>query len=152
MDKQHLTLQDIFCFDYVQEWSEIPGNFSMPMYVSGIFEDGWLYLNFEGNEADPCETKIDNIYDIPIDFGILPHFGFVEMDHNIWVKEYGDWLLRSNVFKVDKSFYVNAAVTYLGEGVNKGKMMFKDGSIFSIRELQHFFYEKTGQPLKLTFE
>ena len=43
MDKEHLTLQDIVYGDYVQEWLGIPGKWSMPMYVDGVFGDGSLY-------------------------------------------------------------------------------------------------------------
>ena len=152
MEAKKLTLQDIHIGDYVQEFSEITKNFSMPMYVDGIFGDGDLYLNFEGNEADPWDAKIKDVFDIPIDWGILPHFGFVETDHHVWVKECGDWLIRVDVFRPHTSFIVNVAVTYLGKGKNKGKTLLSDGHINSIRELQHFFYEKTDKPLKLNFE
>ena len=74
MDKQHLTVNDIVLGDYVQEWSEIPGKWSMPMYIDGIFGDD-LYLNFDGNEADPWDAKIKDVFDIPIDWGILTHCG-----------------------------------------------------------------------------
>ena len=152
MKERQLTLQDINIGDYVQEWRKIPQKFSMPMHVDSIFSDGDLYLNFDGNEAYLWETTVNDTYDIPIDFGILPHFGFTETDHHVWVKECGDWLIRVDVFKPHTYFMTNVSVTYLGKGKNKGKTMIKDGSIFSIRELQHFFYDKTKQPLKLVFE
>ena len=32
MDKEHLTLQDIVCGDFVQEWFEIPGKWGLDFF------------------------------------------------------------------------------------------------------------------------
>lgn len=146
MDKEHLTLQDICVGDYVQEWSEIPGKWSMPMYVDGIFGDGDLYLNFEGNEADPWDAKIKDVFDIPIDWGILPHFGFFEVDNHLFQIEVGEWQLGVEVFKVHNTFLANAMLA------NKNGRAVLLGLVDSIRMLQHKFYDETKQPLKLNFE
>ena len=146
MDKQHLTVNDIVLGDYVQEWSEIPGKWSMPMYVDGIFGDGDLYLNFEGNEADPWDAKIKDVFDIPVDWGILPHFGFFEVDTHLFQIEVGDWQLVVHVFKVCDVFLSNAMLS------NKNGHVVLLGEVDSIRTIQHRFYEETKQPLKLNFE
>lgn len=145
MDKQHLTVNDIVLGDYVQEWSEIPGNWSMPMYVDGIFGEGDLYLNFDGNEADPWDANVKDVYDIPIDWGILSHFGFFEADKHLFVMEREDWMLSVYVFKACNTF---RAYTVL----QKRDMAVNLGEVNSIRALQHKFYDETKKPLKLTFE
>lgn len=145
MDKQHLTVNDIVLGDYVQEWSEIPGNWSMPMFVDGIFPDDDIYLNFPDNEADPWDAKMKDIYDIPIDWGILPHFGFVETDNHLFKIEVGEWQLAVHVFKVVNTFFATAMIA------NKHRVVLL-GEVYSIRMLQHKFYDETKQPLKLIFE
>ena len=148
MDKQYLILQDIVIGDYVQEWSEIPCQFSMPMYVDGIFADGDLYLNFDGNEADPWEANVKDVYDIPVDFGILSHFGFFESDHHVWEKEVDEWQLTISVFKPLRTFIVKAILS----NTVTGKIALSKQNLNSIRKVQHWFYEETEKPLKLNFE
>ena len=146
MDKQHLTLNDICIGDYVQEWSEIPGKWSTPMYIDGIFADGDLYLNLDGNEADPFDANVKDVYDIPIDCGILPHFGFFEVDTHLFQLEVGEWQLTVHVFKVCNTFLTNGMLA------NKNGKVVLLGEVDSIRTIQHRFYDETKQPLKLVFE
>ena len=143
MDKEHLNVQDIMIGDYIQEWREIPGVFSMPMYVSCIFDDGDLYLNFDGNEADPWDANVKDVYDIPIDLGILPHFGFFEEEHHLWTLKQGEWKIAVHIY----TYYVSCII------FNKdARKVLWLGDVSSIRKLQHRFYETTKKPLKLTFE
>lgn len=146
MEAKKLTLQDIHIGDYVQEFSEITKNFSMPMYVDSIFSDGDIYLNFNGNEADPWETKVKDVYDIPIDYGILPHFGFFEVENHLFKLEVGECQIAVHVFKVCNYFLAKGMLA------NKNGKAVLLGVIDSIRMLQHLFYEETKQPLKLNFE
>ena len=146
MKEEHLSLNDITIGDFVQEWLKIPGKWSMPMYVDGIFADGDLYLNFDKNPADPWETNVKDVYDIPIDLGILTHFGFFEIDNHLFQIEVGEWLLTVHVFKVCNTFLANAMLA------NKNGRAVLLGEVDSIRMLQHKFYDETKQPLKLVFE
>lgn len=146
MDKEHLNVQDIVIGDFVQEWSKIPGKWGTPMYVDGIFGEGDLYLNLEGNEADPWDAKVKDVFDIPIDWGILPHFGFFEADSHLFQLEKGDWMVMVHVLKVCNTFHSNVMLS------NKNGKSVLLGCVYSIRELQHRFYEETKEPLKLTFE
>lgn len=146
MDKEHLTLQDIVCGDFVQEWLKIPGKWSTPMYIDGVFGDGSLYLDFEGNESDQVDANVKDVYDIPIDWGILTHFGFFEVDNHLFQIEFGEWQLAVHVFKVCNTFLANAMLA------NKNGMAVLLGEVDSIRMLQHKFYDETKQPLKLVFE
>ena len=34
---------------------------SIPMKIVGLFEDGTVYLDFEGNEGDVWEDNVENI-------------------------------------------------------------------------------------------
>ena len=146
MDREHLKVQDIVNGDFVQEWLEIPGKWGTPMYIDGVFGDGSLYLNFEGNESDPVDANVKDVYDIPIDWGILPHFGFFEADSHLFQLEQGDWMVVVHVLKVCNKFYANTMLS------NKNGKAVLLGFFYSIRELQHKFYEETKQPLKLNFE
>ncbi len=146
MKENHLTLNDINVGDYVQQWLEIPGKWGTPMYIDGVFGDGRLYLNLDGNEADQFDANVKDVYDIPIDWGILPHFGFFEADSHLFQIEVGEWQLTVHVFKVCNTFLANAMLA------NKNGMAVLLGEVDSIRMLQHKFYDETKQPLKLTFE
>lgn len=146
MDREHLKVQDIVLGDYVQEWLEIPGKWGTPMYIDGVFGDDSLYLNLDGNEADPFEANVKDVYDIPIDWGILPHFGFFEADSHLFHLEKGDWIVMVHVLKVCNTFHSNVMLS------NKNGKAVLLGCVYSIRELQHKFYDETKQPLKLTFE
>lgn len=139
-------IYDLRVGDYIQEWLEIPGKWGTPMYVDSIFSDGSLYLNLDGNEADPWDANVKNVYDIPIDWGILPHFGFFEADSHLFQLEKGDWMVMVHVLKVCNTFYSNVMLS------NKNGKSVLLGSVCSIRELQHKFYDETKVPLKLTFE
>ncbi len=146
MKENHLTLNDINVGDYVQQWLEIPGKWGTPMYIDGVFGDGSLYLNLDGNEADPFDANVKDVYDIPIDWGILPHFGFFEADSHLFHLEKGDWIVMVHVLKVCNTFHSNVMLS------NKNGKAVLLGCVYSIRELQHKFYDETKQPLKLTFE
>ena len=146
MDKKHLKVQDIVLGDFVQEWLEIPGKWGTPMYIDGVFGDDSLYLNLDGNEADQFDANVKDVYDIPIDWGILTHFGFFEVDNHLFQIEVGEWQLAVHVFKVCNTFLANAMLA------NKNGRAVLLGEVDSIRMLQHKFYDETKQPLKLVFE
>ena len=146
MDKEHLNVQDIVIGDFVQEWLEIPGKWGTPMHVDGVFGDGSLNLNLDGNEADPFDANVKDVYDIPIDWGILPHFGFFEADHHLFQLEQNDWIVMVHVLNVCNTFHSNVMLS------NKNGKSVLLGCVYSIRELQHKFYDETKEPLKLTFE
>lgn len=146
MDKEHLNVQDIVIGDFVQKWLEIPGKWGAPMHVDGVFGDGSLHLNSDGNEADHFDANVKDVYDIPIDWGILPHFGFFEADSHLFQLEQGDWMVMVHVLKVCNTFHSNVMLS------NKNGKSVLLGCVYSIRELQHRFYDETKEPLKLTFE
>lgn len=56
-----------------------------PMQVVGIFEDE-VYLNFEGNEGDLWECKIQDLQPFEIDQEWLQKFGFLDWNNGWWSK------------------------------------------------------------------
>ena len=92
MYENHLKLQDIHIGDWVQEYNELTGNFSMPMCVSAIFEDGTVYLDFNGDDLDVWEANIEDIAPIKIDKDILKGFGFRKgVARSEWIYDIGDF-------------------------------------------------------------
>ena len=48
--ESYLNLADLHIGDWVYQYSDITEKPSCPMYVYALFEDGTVYLNFNGNE------------------------------------------------------------------------------------------------------
>jgi hypothetical protein len=48
-----------------------------PMWVQAVGED-YVYLNFEGSEADPWESTPDELQGIPVTIALLKKIGFEE--------------------------------------------------------------------------
>ncbi|WP_333615653.1 hypothetical protein [Bacteroides pyogenes] len=142
MYKNHLKLQDIHIGDWVQECSKITGRPSIPMYVSAIFKDGTIYLDFNGNEGDVWETDIEKIFPITIDKDILHGFGF-EFDFDV----------ENFKLKVDDSYIYADGFQY---GIEKWLVQFREEVRIApictyIHELQHAYYNYARKPLILNW-
>lgn len=143
MYKNHLNLHDIHIGDWVQEYSEFTGKPSMPMFVSAIFADGTIYLDFDGNEGDVWEANIENVAPIKIDKDILKGFGFTKGPHGT------DWVRKFNDLKI-----VFDANPYLMNFFIK----YNDGTFSEtldcnyINEMQSLFRECTKKPLVLNWK
>lgn len=143
MYKNHLTVNDISIGDYVMEYSEITDNFSCPMYVSGIFEDGTIYLNFQGNEADIWEANIEDIAPIKIGTEILKGFGF-EYDPNVC--DFNLQVDNSDVYVHRFQYDTNKWVVQFGEDVRYTP------TCINVHELQHIYYDYIRKPLVLDWK
>ena len=143
MYKNHLTLQDIRIGDWVQEYSEITDKFSMPMYVSSIFEDGTVYLDFNGNEGDIWEANIEDIAPIKIGTDIFKGFGF-EYDQEVC--DFNLQVDSSDVYVHRFQYDPNKWVVQFGEDVRYTP------TCVNIHELQHAYYEYVGKPLVLSWK
>ena len=143
MYKNHLILQDIRIGDWVQEYSEITDKFSMPMYVSAIFEDGTIYLDFQGNEGDIWEANIEDIAPIKIETDILKGFGF-EYDQKVC--DFNLSVDNSDIYVHRFPYDPNKWVVQFGEGVRYTP------TCINIHELQHAYYEYVGKPLVLSWK
>ena len=141
--ENHLDLADLHIGDWVQEYSDITGRLSCPMYVSALFEDGTVYLNFNGNEADIWEAEIKDIRPIIIDEDILKGFGFKNGDvQQERVLKYGDTEIVFNTDPNMMTFYVKHA---------DGSTSFAFGCFF-VHSLQKLYYEYTRVPLVLEWK
>ena len=140
MYKNHLTLQGLRIGDWVQEYSEITGKFSMPMYVDAIFSDGLVYLDFDDNEGDVWEAEIGDIAPIDINEDSLREFGFkIDVDINdFYLNTNGD-KIYTHRFQYDPSRWT----VQFGEDVRYTP------TCVNIHELQHAYYEYVGYPLAL---
>lgn len=159
MYKNHLNLQDIKIGDWVQEYSEITDNFSMPMYVSAIFADGTVYLDFNGNEGDVWETNIENIAPITIDKNMMEGFGF-ELDFNFdtigFKLSIGDSHIYIHRFQYNfnKSFFqIDEDVRFFGKWVLQvgENIKFNSFCCYYIHDLQHAYYKYRHKPLVLNW-
>ena len=74
---KNLTLRDIHVDDWVQVWSEQTERYSHPLMITGICDDGTVYLIIdEENRLGPWEENIKDIDALLSDEGLLIGFGF----------------------------------------------------------------------------
>ncbi|WP_455095868.1 hypothetical protein [Prevotella koreensis] len=142
MYKNHLQLQDLKIGDWVQEYSDIIDKPSMPMFVSSIFDDGTVYLGFEGNDGDVWESKIENIITIEISEQTLVGFGFKKGIIGTSLKHPND----GN--KIDISF--NTERNCWNASIDSHPYAFINCRY--IHELQHQVFDITHKPLKLVWK
>lgn len=159
MYKNHLDLHDIRIGDWVQEYSEITGNFSMPMYVSAIFADGTIYLDFNGNKGDIWEANIEDIAPIRMDKESLKGFGF-ELDFDIGGLKLSIGDNHIYIRKFQYYFNKNNWAVQIGEDVrffNKWFVQIGEDVRLTpvcsyIHELQHAYYKYAHNPLILNWK
>lgn len=138
--ESHLNLADLHIGDWVQEYSDITGRLSCPMYVSALFEDGTVYLNFNGNEADIWEAEIKDLRPIAVDEDTLKGFGFKNGDvQQERVLKHSDTGIVFNIDPNMMTFYIKHA---------DGRTFFAFGCFF-VHSLQKLYYEHTHVPLVL---
>lgn len=141
--ENHLNLADLHIGDWVQEYSDITGRLSCPMYIFALFEDGTVYLNFNGNEADIWEAEIKDLRPIAVDEDILKGFGFSK------VKNDTDWHLHHNGDRID--FDVNNH--FMKSHSNHSEdMPFLVFTCLYVHTMQHLYYEHTQYPLILEWK
>ena len=145
MYKNHLNLQDIHVGDWVQEYSEITDNFSMPMYVSAIFADGTVYLDFNGNEGDVWEANIEDIAPITIDKNVMEGFGF-EFDFDIGGLKLSIGDNHIYIRRFQYYFNKNKWFVQIGENVRLTPVC------SYIHELQHAYYKYAHNPIILNWK
>ena len=89
---RNLRLEELFIGAWVRRWVSLSDGFSSPVYVSGLFSGGGMYLDVEGNDGDPFDARIEEVCPIPMDERILRGFGFVRVSkgENVWMRSVGD--------------------------------------------------------------
>lgn len=156
MYKNHLDLHDIRIGDWVQEYSEITGKLSIPMFVSAIFTDGTIYLDFNGNEGDVWESNIEDIAPIRIEEDVMKGFGFefdirgfklsIE-DSHIYIHKFQQ-NFNKRFFQIGENVSLfNKWVIQIGENVK-----FNTTCCYNIHDLQHAYYKYAHKPLVLNWK
>ncbi len=140
-----LQLQDLFIGAWVVEENAF-GRQSIPMYVSCLFEDGDIYLDFNGNEADPWEAKIEDIRGIRISSESMQHFQFKEIDHNVFEKSCEGFKVVVSIIDHQQYRLVKATIRH-----DEGGFQINENIIY-IHQLQKFVFESTRKPLVLEYE
>lgn len=124
-----------------------------PMFVQAIGED-YVYLNFDGNEADPWESEPKDLFGIPLTEELLEKTGFKESYaegvkfHSLFFKVNDKKHLhlsirldkqRADISEVTQKNFPNAEVRLRSHIVD---MKF-------LHELQNFVFLTTRQQLKV---
>ena len=105
--ERHLNLADLHIGDWVYQYSDITEKPLCPMYVTALFEDGNVYLDFNGNEADIWEAEIKDIRPIIIDEDILKGFGFRKGPHRTdWLYDVDDLQIVFDANPCSMNFFV----------------------------------------------
>lgn len=143
MYENHLKLQDIHIGDWVQEYNELTGNFSMTMCVSAIFEDGTVYFDFNGDDLDVWEANIEDIAPIKIDKDILKGFGFRKGEvRTEWIYDIGDFQIIFDTNPYLMKFFIR----------NKDKGVSPSFYSHYIHQLQDVYRRFTQTPLILNWK
>lgn len=80
-----MKIEELFIGAWVQEYSPAADRLYMPMQVVGLFQSlisqDTVYLDFEGNEADPWEAELKDLRGIPVTEELLLKLGFSKAVH-----------------------------------------------------------------------
>ena len=107
-----MKIEELFIGAWVQEHSPAADRLYMPMQVVGLFQSlisqDTVYLDFEGNEADPWEAELKDLRGIPVTEELLLKNGFVKddefegvynYDYFYVLKEENRWWMDTNMTK-----------------------------------------------------
>lgn len=125
-----------------------------PMWVQTIGED-YVYLNFEGNEADPWESTPEELHGIPLTEELLEKLGFMYSDKDsIWTSVFTS-KIRVDENRTIRILYAPkvGSVTLADRfEVDKGHSVRYEHStikVYYLHELQNFVFMTTKQQLKI---
>ena len=114
-----------------------------PMYVTGFSEDGYVTLNFPGNEGMDWEADAADLEPIRLDADVRNRLGFVAYGDTRYEKEGESWTITIHPYfpliRIE-SFYENSGdldATFTSEKIKY------------LHELQNAFYLTTKQELKI---
>ena len=118
-----------------------------PMYVQAIGE-GYVYLNFDGNEGDVFECKHEELQGIPITEELLTKMGARKVTDIGWnvVESYSAGVrieLRVILFSESEiDVKIRRSTPHLED-------YFQGSSIHYLHELQNLYWDLTKQELKI---
>lgn len=112
-----------------------------PMYVTGFSEDGYVTLNFPGNEGMDWEADAADLQPIRLSGDLLKKNGFVSVA-DFQYEKYGDgWVI------ITYPFMPLTRIELEMSGITRA--FFSSELILSVHELQNAFYLTTKQELKI---
>ena len=122
------------------------GRLTMPMYITGIFNCGTIYLDLDNNEGDMWEVDIKDIAPVRIDEDILNDFGFKrELNTETPTYKIPDSTIENYIVATDNectSFWLANAYNIKDTDSSVGSKTFK-----YLHELQELFYQKFNKIL-----
>ena len=113
-----------------------------PMWVQSIGED-YVYLNFEGSEADPWESEPKDLFGIPLTEELLDKMGFNKVTNIRWGKTEEDKIIEI-VFWPDGKIQVQIRTL-----IYANQDSCNHWHIHYLHELQNLFWNITKQQLKV---
>lgn len=112
-----------------------------PMWVQAIGDD-YVYLNFEGSEADPWETTPEELQGIPLKGEVLKKIGFKYYSDNHYELCDDGWSIVAHPitgpFRIEKI-----------DPFNNIRATFTSEMIRHLHELQNAFFATTKQQLNV---
>lgn len=130
-----ISIYDLCIGNYVYDGDKT----KFPMFVQTIGED-YVYLNFEGNEADPWESTPEELQGIPLTEKLMNNNGF-RFNGVWWHKQESDYILDVSVglayVQIEKwaDSRIHSRCTCHG--------------VRFVHELQNLFWQITKQQLKI---
>lgn len=143
-----LKLEELFLGMWVRQWHEIPGKYSPPMKVVGIFGDGDMYLEIDKEQGDPFDGNLSDTVALPIDAETLEGFGFEqENSKDVWTYKVRDDIKL--IVKLREKFGKTECwrVSFGG-----GKVQGWNEDIRYFHELQRWFIDKITLPWGIPLE
>lgn len=124
-----------------------------PMWVQAIGDD-YVYLNFEGSEADPWETTPEELEGIPLTEELLEKMGFKKSHaegakfHSLFFKVNDKKHLHLSI-RLDKQRADISEVTQKNFPEAEVKLRSHIENMSFLHELQNFIFLTTKQQLKV---
>ena len=124
-----------------------------PMWVQSIGED-YVYLNFEGSEADPWESEPKDLFGIPLTEELLEKMGFKESYaegvkfHSLFFKVNDKKHLHLSL-RLDKQRADISEITQKNFPEAEVKLRSHIENMRFLHELQNFLFLTTKQQLKV---
>lgn len=144
-----IDVRDLRIGNYVYDGDKT----QFPMWVQTIGED-YVYLNFEGSEADPWESEPKDLFGIPLKEELLEKMGFKESYaegvkfHSLFFKVNDKKHLHLSI-RLDKQRADISEITQKNFPEAEVKLRSHIENMRFLHELQNFTFLTTKQQLKV---
>lgn len=108
-----------------------------PMYVTGLFADGTVYLDFPGNEGDVCEEEAKDLKYIPLTKQLMLKLGFKERKPKGQTPEF----FKKLNSKGTKPAIISYSYSQLHPGESNTLMLrdVRGNAVFTLHQLQNLW-------------